>query len=249
MSHQIRLSPWMWLALAAAGICACGSSSSDECPSGTKPSVFELARTRTRECVRADGTRHGPAVEIDEHGRERRVGQWVDGEKVGVWRLYSKDVVISEATYVDGDLRLMVAFQADGRPLIRANYLDGVAHGAWARWNKDGLLIEREYTKGRRSGTWRRHGSEPETKVYDPTGTLVSVNGKPVPPPEAQIRLPDGTVLERAGCGLAAVEAYAVEPCHDLFEAFQICLLDADPSGLGACHERAFVDYRRPVRQ
>jgi antitoxin component YwqK of YwqJK toxin-antitoxin module len=97
--------------------------------------------------------------------RLKRVGQWSDGKKVGVWRMYAKDTVLNEATYVDGELQTMVAFQPDGRPLVRASYRKGLAHGEWTRWNKDGLVVERFYEDGRRSGTWRRHGTEPETKV------------------------------------------------------------------------------------
>jgi hypothetical protein len=235
----------MWILLAAAG--GCGGGTGDECPSGTEPSVLELARTKTRECVRSDGTRHGPVVEIDERGKQRRVGQWVDGKKVGVWRIFAKDTVLNEATYVDDDLRSMVALQEDGRPLVRAEYLGGFAHGPWTRWNRDGLVVERFYASGVRTGTWRRHGVAAETKTYDQEGTLASVNGTAVPPPATQIQLPDGTFVARAGCGLARVDAYTVEPCHDLFEAFQRCQLDPDPLKLARCHDLAFEAYLHPL--
>jgi len=229
-------------------VSACGSRESDDCPAGTSPSVVALGRTRVRECHRSDRTPHGPVVEIDENGVKRRVGQWGDGEKVGTWRVYLRGKVFSESTFVAGELTRVVNFQEDGRPLTWSEYEDGFAHGKERRWNAAGLVVEREYTRGQRSGTWHRHSPEKETRVYDARGVLVSVNGKIVSPPEVQIELPDGTILEREKCGRASLEQPSADRCHDLFEAFQLCQFDSDPTRLAACHERAFEDYRRPVR-
>jgi hypothetical protein len=245
ISRSLTKHRWL-VALLVVG--ACGGPNSDECPSGTSPSIVEFGRTRIRECRRPDGSPHGPVIETNERGQQRRIGQWNNGKKAGVWRAYVGDKTFSEATYVDGDLRTAVTFQEGGQPLTRAEYREGVAHGKQTRWNEKGLVVEREFTEGRRSGTWRRYLPTPETRVYDQRGVLQSVDGTPVPPPRAEIQLPDGKSLTRDGCGVASITAHSSDACHDLFEAFQLCESEIDPARVTSCHERAFAEYRRPAR-
>ena len=89
----------VWLVAATA--CASGPAPleerwhADACPPGTQVHFQEkywsdFATWPAQWCARPDGTKHGSWSEWYPDGHVRVSGQFVDGERVGVWIIYQK---------------------------------------------------------------------------------------------------------------------------------------------------------------
>ncbi len=111
------------------------------------------------------GQKIGQWTEADSHGGVM-TGEYVKGERQGVWRHYFVDgPVRSEGTYdkgvVDG---AWTWYRSTGGLLQRGGFLDSEKHGLWERWDADGNLIDQ--------GTWDHGKKTGEWTSYNPDGTV-----------------------------------------------------------------------------
>ena len=229
-----------YLLIATASFAGCTRENND-CPSGTESFLVPNPIATERMCRRTDGQIHGPVVEIDKQGRERRIGQIVNGQKHGRWVSFSNSPIKSISEYRDGALESIEMFDRDGTSFLRSSWTGGLAHGSW-RYSSGRARVERTFRDGRRSGSWRKFGSDGELverRQYDDGGVLVTSNGQPVMRPRETIDVGDGTVLTFERCLVQRVDDQA-NRCLDLFEAVQRC---DSPD----CEARAVAEYRKPA--
>lgn len=227
----------------------CGGGAKEDlaCPAGTRTLDGSLHQDGSvRMCMRIDATSpdpvwHGPVVRIEEDGTERLIGRFIDGKQHGRSMTFSRDALLSEATYDHGELRRFVLMDGEGQPSFVGNFNDGVAHGPFVHARNAPHQLVGSHIEGRRSGIWHRSGDDRETRIYDHHGVLRSLDGRPLPPPPDRIVLPDGRRVVRASCGPATPTTWLNDPCTDLFEAIQRCARARDDGP--ACRERALAVY------
>ena len=99
-----------------------------------------------------EGRRTGLWSEADPHGGTI-TGEYVDGERHGVWRHYFADGLLrSEGEYRRGALHgSWVWYRATGGLLQRGGFLDDQKHGLWERWAADGSPLDTtQWDRGRK---------------------------------------------------------------------------------------------------
>jgi hypothetical protein len=114
----------------------------------------------------------------------------------------------------------------------------GVRHG---RCEIPGVSVA-YFDRGRPTGTWTFFDS---TREYE-DGVLVRKDGRPVPQ-VAEVRLPDGTTLDRADCPPFPFRAGGPDRCFLLFETLQLCELE-DPTSRSCRYDaiRHYMSMTRP---
>lgn len=150
------------------------------CPADTRP---RLQRQRTlveRACVREDGTRHGPALEMTHGGRLLARGFYREGKKEGRWQRYFRNGKLAEqisyrADKQHGPLRrylpdgrllgraemtegagLYEALHSNGKTAERGRIVAGERDGPWQYFRNDGeRASEGIFTRGKKHGRWR----------------------------------------------------------------------------------------------
>jgi len=208
------------LVLATIALASC-TDESIECPPGTMP-IWVDARETELACRRPNGELDGPVFVIVDGGA-RQVGQWRDNKQFGVWEYRHYDGAPSAiVSYRDGIADGPSTFYTrDGHVMLRARWVAGFADGI-VRYTTREQTVQRQFSFGRRSGIWELpDGRLSRTYAFD--GTLLVYDGRAVPPPPQQIRLPDGRWLARSECNLATWDTGFASPCLDLFEALQYC--------------------------
>lgn len=111
------------------------------------------------------GRKVGRWTEVDSHGGTI-TGEYVDGERCGVWRHYFVDGSLrSEGEFDRGSLHgTWTWYRATGGLLQRGGFLDDEKHGLWERWDAHGNQIDR--------GSWERGSKSGEWTVFNPDGTI-----------------------------------------------------------------------------
>ena len=233
--------------LFATTLYGCDRADSNACPFGTS-AVRPREHGFRRLCVLPDGRFHGPVLETDKHGVERRVEEYVDGELEGrSVTLDSEGRLMGERHYRRGLLDGRQVMRIDGTPFSDCYWRAGVLHGPCMDVRGD-FRHERYFNNGQRAGTWRRldlKGQVVETRVYRDNGILTSVNGRAVPAPAEWIALVGGTGFSRSGCEVA--KNGTDSPCLDLFETHQQCAFD--PSWYEHCRAAATDSYLKAIRK
>ena len=212
------------------------------CPSGTQAFVVPKRTTNERFCRRTDGQLHGPVVEIDQQGRERKVGQIIDGKKQGRWVSFASSPMKTKSVYRDDQLERFTMFDDPGLVVRHRSWSAGVPHGLWSDANTTGQRVERSFRNGLRTGLWRRFeasGQLIESRMYDHRGLLIARNSRPLAPPPARIELADGATLVLEACLIQKVGELA-NPCLAAFEAVQVCAGTTEPQ---RCERDAIATY------
>jgi antitoxin component YwqK of YwqJK toxin-antitoxin module len=111
------------------------------------------------------GRKSGLWVEADPHGGAM-TGEYVDGERQGVWRHSFVDGSLrSEGAYDRGTLHgPWTWYRASGGLLQRGGFLGDEKHGHWERWDAAGNLID--------SGSWHRGQKRGTWTYFNPDGTI-----------------------------------------------------------------------------
>lgn len=123
----------------------------------------------------SEGRKTGAWEEPDPHGGVV-AGDYVAGERSGLWRHYFRDGrVRSECHYENGVLSGdCVWYRQTGGLLQRGGFLDGEKHGLWQRWTAAGVPIdEGTFDRGAKSGAWTyfaADGSVKKTTTHRVTG-------------------------------------------------------------------------------
>ncbi len=111
-----------------------------DCPDGTTEGQAPEAPDGGvgRTCLLPDGTPHGPLESWYSDGTPCWQGQYVTGEKDGLWRLWERDGRV----------------EAERRLAQEGNYLSGEKVGEWRQWLEGVLIVQGVYVDGKRSGGW-----------------------------------------------------------------------------------------------
>jgi antitoxin component YwqK of YwqJK toxin-antitoxin module len=133
------------------------------CPAGTRKVSGELEA----RCVDAAGKAQGPAlVAYSDYDRVRihETGQFLDGEKHGLWLTLYWDGSLAEDESFSRGKRIgcwRSYFETGGAKRIWC-FRDGQSHGFYARWIESGQIVELGlHERGRKQGlwqTWSQHG-------------------------------------------------------------------------------------------
>ena len=231
--------------LVLVALVGCGAKESTTCPEGTTSQVHEGRNApKRRICLLDDGiTVHGPIVEILPDGTERIVGRVNRGLREG--KFVENDPLVgmtTEAVYKGGLVDGVYSIRrANGQPFVEQQFRAGHPHGVRKQWLADGAVKSIEhYENGKPTGTWH------DGRAYGADGVLVSVEGRAVASPPAQLSLPDGSTLTRLEC-VRRAEAFvwdgahlSPEPlCLDVFEQVQLCGDDE------VCRQGAIAEFAK----
>lgn len=175
----------LWLVLAAALACrphghGAATASPDGAAKGPALACPADAHVEGRPtdrmfCVRADGKRHGPVLEVFPEGGKRLEGAYVDGKKHGDWReFYVGGTVRTEEHYDHGKpvgtwieyfadgthaierlqrddgLVALRSFRPDGSKLRQGVLVDGAEDGDWIDWDAAGTATTTTWDRGRK---------------------------------------------------------------------------------------------------
>lgn len=177
------LRPCPWSALLAIALLACGPASptaptqARRKPGGVRASVAFVDGTKHGEARVVDAK--GRVRKTGRYDHDRKTGTWTafdaDGDTLevvhysnglldGESRMYAPDgVLLKRITYRSG--RMHGTYEdhfADGALHERAEYRDGLRHGPYLRFTRkdtldNGPRLEGQYSKGSRTGIWRRY--------------------------------------------------------------------------------------------
>lgn len=127
------------------------------CPARTRKVAGELGL----RCEDAAGRAQGPAVAAYgdyDRVRIRETGQYLDGEKHGLWlTLYWDGSLAEEESFARGRrIGCWRSYHESGSVKQIWCFSDGRSHGLFARWSERGQLVERGlYERGRKQGLWQ----------------------------------------------------------------------------------------------
>lgn len=92
----------------------------------------------------------GPYEYLWRSGEGRLTGSHKDGKRVGLWEEFEHEQLVSQETYVNGDLHgPFETFYTNGRLKERGNYKKGVLEGIWETYYDNGVLRTRGTNKNR----------------------------------------------------------------------------------------------------
>jgi hypothetical protein len=220
-------------------VVACERAIPDECPDGARVVTIPPPKLDdSRWCELADGTRHGPSISGGFDTRYIR-GEYEHGKKHGVWRTYLRTRLIGETHYQHGVKHGRNVHFHDGTAILDCDMHTGVFHGHCDVTREAGF-----YLAGYRVGTWTTFDAErrvTEVKRYG-MGVLLSVDGRPFPPPPATI-VAGTTTIDRQACDRDGRSTHTA--CREIFEAHQRCALAARPD---ECRRIALQEYLEQYR-
>jgi antitoxin component YwqK of YwqJK toxin-antitoxin module len=124
-----------------------------------------MSLTPTPDEKDAQGRKTGMWTEPDPHGGVM-VGEYVEGERHGVWRHYFADGTLrAEGGFEHGKVHgEWVWYRSSGGVMQRGGFDHDQKHGTWTRWNAAGQLIDSgDYDNGKKAGEWT---------TYNPDGTV-----------------------------------------------------------------------------
>jgi uncharacterized protein len=120
-------------------------------PTGAKKAEWRVVSVGGVELI------EGAWREWHEDGRDKTIGSYIHGEKVGVWRAWhANGQPALEAKYESGkETGPWTEWHANGRKAVEGNYIDGSKHGEWRTWFREGGFATFEaYENGLPVGDW-----------------------------------------------------------------------------------------------
>lgn len=135
-----------------------------------------------REEVFVKGLEDGEYYELAQDGDTIQKGEYIEGEKYGLWRTKTGDALILE-NFQDGVLHgdYTVNYWPSNKPRIITHYLQGNLHGAYIEYYPDGKIArEGQYSAGNQNGTWKIYNEDGllETTLDYSQGEVVKVDGQ-----------------------------------------------------------------------
>lgn len=104
--------------------------------------------------------KHGKEAEWHEDGKEKLQGQWIDGQRDGLWIAWHENgQKWVEGTYQRGQPVAQWAYR-DKEGKSSGARQDGMKAGTWREWNREGKTFGvGEYLDGLKNGKWTFYGA------------------------------------------------------------------------------------------
>lgn len=113
--------------------------------------------------IEADGSEvnHGPWQSWHENGQEYLLGQYADGERIGMWYTwFPNGRPRGEGAFVAGQRDgTWIYWDEQGQKRREQHLENGLENGPWTEWDEHGKVIQSgNYVAGRKHGTWIEAG-------------------------------------------------------------------------------------------
>jgi antitoxin component YwqK of YwqJK toxin-antitoxin module len=140
---------------------------------------------KRREEFFAKGKEDGQYCEFSISGDTLQAGEYVLGEKEGLWRTNTGDALLVE-NFSDGAMHgeYLVYYMPDKTLKVQAKYLQGNLHGVYREYYSNGKTsVEGEYVAGNQNGVWKYFTEDGllESTIEYSQGVVVKVDGNSMP--------------------------------------------------------------------
>jgi antitoxin component YwqK of YwqJK toxin-antitoxin module len=98
----------------------------------------------TANCVRPDGTPHGPSVTWFANGSKAMAGEYRDGVKEGEWSFWHENGQLSGRGEFSGGKPegVWVTWHDNGLKESEGSYVGGLHHGRFTHWDRGGRIAQ-----------------------------------------------------------------------------------------------------------
>ncbi|WP_108423681.1 toxin-antitoxin system YwqK family antitoxin [Flagellimonas amoyensis] len=121
-----------------------------------------------------DDTLHGEHKEFHEDGSVSMIIDYNEGKITRNRSFWANGQVISDCTYVNGELHgQCISYEEDGSLWLENNYVNGKNHGPYKRYKWGVLKEEGYYENGLKDGFWRSYENGHAPKTVTAEGNYV----------------------------------------------------------------------------
>lgn len=118
------------------------------------------------------GKYHGQHLEVFKNGTTKSKGNYIDGQKDGLWEAFKKDGSRrgNQETYKDGKVIKKITYFTDGKPDTEKNYnTEGKQHGIEKKYSYETgkLISEKNFVNGKQVGKQMRLVSSNQGSYYE----------------------------------------------------------------------------------
>lgn len=119
-----------------------------------------------------NGRYHGESLEVFKNGKTKTKGNYIDGQKDGLWESFKKDGSRrgNQETFKNGKVIKRISYFTNGKPEMERNFnTEGKQHGAEKKYSSENgeLTSEKNFVNGKQVGKQMRLVSSNQGSYYE----------------------------------------------------------------------------------